>query len=47
MANSPFVKYAMLTYFIDFLHRNKETIAEDLSEYQGYLEGGPKPFEKQ
>jgi transcriptional regulator with XRE-family HTH domain len=47
MANSPFVKYAMLTYFIDFLHRNKETIEENLAEYQGYLEGGPpKPVDK-
>jgi transcriptional regulator with XRE-family HTH domain len=47
MANSPFVKYAMLTYFIDFLHRNKETIEENLAEYQGYLEGGPpKPLKK-
>jgi hypothetical protein len=46
MANSPFVKYSMLCYFIDFMHKYKETIEEDLAKNQKRLEGGPNPVDK-
>jgi transcriptional regulator with XRE-family HTH domain len=42
MIESPFVKFAVLMHFTDFLHKNKETIAEDKEKHKGYLKSQKK-----